>query len=256
MNPQPRTRNLESGAHWLPPCPALIRAVNGALRGAYGAPPPQTRGDPLDGLIGTVLSQTTTSTNSRAAFNALKRRFPTWRECLKAPTEAVVEAIRSAGLGRIRGPRIQAILAQVQHDQAALSLDMLHDLPPSRAMAYLQSLPGVGPKTAACVLLFSCRKQVFPVDTHVARITRRLGWAAEEASPNAIQALLEPLVPPGIRYALHVNLIAHGRGRCHAGKPECRECPILRHCPAGQGGGGAPRAATGWRGGRASSAGR
>jgi len=207
--------------------------VSAALSRAYGRPPPQTRSDPLDGLIGTILSQNTTSANSRAAFAELKRRFPAWERCRDAPARAVISAIRSAGLAQIRGPRIQAILRRVGEERGRLSLDHLHAWPPRRGMAYLQSLPGVGPKTAACVLMFNCRKQVFPVDTHVARIARRLGWAPESAPPEAIQTRLEPRVPPRLRYALHVNLIAHGRACCHARKPACAVCPILAHCPTG-----------------------
>jgi endonuclease-3 len=217
------------------PSPETVRAVSAALQRAYGRPPRQEPGDPLDGLIGTMLSQNTTSANSRAAFRELKRRFPTWRQCLAAPTSAVVEAIRSAGLAHIRGPRIQQVLAQVEREHGRLSLDSLHDIAPRRAFEYLQTLPGVGPKTAACVLLFSCRKQVFPVDTHVARVTRRLGWVPKSASPDAIQGMLEPVVPAGLRYALHVNLIAHGRARCHPSEPECSGCPLLEHCPTRRG---------------------
>jgi len=200
---------------------------------AYGRPPPQARCDPLDGLIGTILSQNTTSANSRTAFAELKRRFPTWDECRDAPPRAVVAAIHSAGLARIRGPRIQAILRRIAEERGRLSLDHLHAWPADRGMAYLQSLPGVGPKTAACVLMFCCRRHVFPVDTHVARIARRLGWVPETASAEAIQALLEPCVPARLRYALHINLIAHGRACCHARRPACAACPILAYCPTG-----------------------
>ncbi|MBM3476151.1 MAG: endonuclease III [Armatimonadetes bacterium] len=216
----------------LPSC-ALVREVSAALMRAYGKPAPQRRSDPLDGLIGTILSQNTTSANSRAAFGELKRRFPTWEACRDARARDVIDAIRGAGLGAIRGPRIQEILGRIEEEQGRLSLDGLHDWPVRRGMAYLQSLPGVGPKTAACVLMFCCRKQVFPVDTHVARIARRLGWADEDASPEAIQALLEPRVPARLRYALHVNLIAHGRMCCHARRPGCGGCPIRAYCPMG-----------------------
>ncbi|MBM3497657.1 MAG: endonuclease III [Armatimonadetes bacterium] len=216
------------------PTPESVRAVHAGLVRARGRPPRQRRGDPLDCLIGTLLSQNTTGANSRAAFAELKRRFPTWQACLQAPTEAVIAAINCAGLARTRGPRIQAVLARIRHDQGELTLDALHETDSALAMTYLQSLPGVGPKTAACVLLFACRRQVFPVDTHVARIAVRLGWAAEGASPERIQERLEPLVPPALRYPLHVNLIAHGRLVCRAGRPRCAECVVREHCATGR----------------------
>ena len=212
------------------PDPERVRAVHRALRRAYGRPQPQQRRDPLDGLIATLLSQSTTGANARAAFAELKRRFPEWDECLAASGAEVVEAVRSAGLGQTRGPRIQAILARVLADTGELSLEGLHRRASRDAMAYLLTLPGVGPKTAACVLLFSCARQVFPVDTHVARIARRLGWAPASASPEAIQAQLEPVIPGPLRYPLHVNLIAHGRAVCRASRPACERCVLREWC--------------------------
>jgi endonuclease-3 len=219
-----RTRDASS-------LPALIREVSAALSRAYGKPAPQTRSDPLGGLIGTILSQNTTSANARAAYAELRQWFRTWKQCRDAPVQAVVNAIRSAGLAQTRGPRIQAVLRRIEDDAGTLSLDHLHALPPQQGMAYLQSLPGVGPKTAACVLMFCCRKPVFPVDTHVARIVRRLGWVPRGASPGAIQTSLEPLVPSHLRYALHLNMVAHGRACCHARRPGCSACPIQTYCP-------------------------
>jgi endonuclease-3 len=147
----------------------------------------------------------------------------------------VRDAIRSAGLAEVRAPRLLAILRRLQADRGELSLDFLARETVPAAQRYLESLPGVGPKTAACVLLFAFGRAVFPVDTHVARIARRLGWAPDRASPEAIQALLGPRVPPSLRYALHVNLIAHGRATCRARNPRCPGCPILRLCPTGRG---------------------
>jgi endonuclease-3 len=204
-----------------------------ALARAYGVPPAQQKSDPLDGLIGTILSQNTTSTNARAAFGQLKRRCPTWEACLAARTSTIRAAIRSAGLADRRAPRIRQILQRLHDERGEVSLDFIYDWPVERGREYLESLPGVGPKTASCVLLFSCRKRVFPVDTHVARITRRLRWVAPNAAPEEIQGLLEPLIPANLRYGLHVNLIAHGRTVCRPQQPKCEACPILRYCPTG-----------------------
>lgn len=210
-----------------------VRAVCMALRAAYGPPPPQVRQDLLDTLIRTILSQNTTGANSRRAFSALKRRFESWEDCLEAPRSSVMRAVRSAGLGHIRAGRIQEILRRVLDDHGVLSLEVLHNWPTARAMAYLESLPGVGPKTAACALLFGSRRRLLPVDTHVARIVRRLAWASNSASPETIQKTLEPLVPPGLRYSLHVHLVAHGRSVCRPTKPGCAVCVIRSYCRAG-----------------------
>jgi endonuclease-3 len=211
----------------------MVRAVRRALERAYGKPPAQSRCDPLDGLIGTILSQNTTSGNASAAFAELRRRCPTWEACLQAQTRTIREAIRSAGLAEQRAPRIRQILQQLHDERGEVSLDFVHDLPVAGAREYLQSLPGVGPKTASCVLLFSCRRRVFPVDTHVARITRRLGWVAEQATPEQIQEQLEPRIPANLRYSLHVNMIAHGRTLCRPRDPRCDDCPLLRLCAIG-----------------------
>ena len=201
---------------------------------AYGRPERHASGNPLDGLIGTILSQNTTSTNSRAAFQELKRRFPTWERCLSADVAEVIDAIRPAGLAELRGPRIVQILRSLREEQGSLDIDFVCEMPVGQAADYLQSFPGVGPKTAACVLLFSCGRQVFPVDTHVDRLTKRLGWVSEKLPPESIQKELQPLISGPSRYALHVNLIAHGRVVCRPRKPRCDECPLLEHCPAGQ----------------------
>jgi len=204
------------------------------LERVYGRPPAQTRRDPLDGLIGTVLSQNTTSSNASAAFAELKRRCPTWGACLQTRTSAIRDAIRSAGLAEQRAPRIRQIVEQLRDQRGEVSLAFLHDWSVARARRYLESFPGVGPKTASCVLLFSCRRRVFPVDTHVARITRRLDWVPERATAEQIQAQLEPQIPANLRYSLHVNMIAHGRTLCRPRGPQCDDCPLLPYCPTGR----------------------
>jgi endonuclease III len=189
----------------------------------------------LDGLIATTLSQNTTSTNALSAFQRLKRRCPTWAGCLRRGIAVVREAIRPAGLADVRAPRIIAILERVRRDQGRLSLEFLCTTPVERAQVYLESFPGVGPKTAACVLLFDCGRAVFPVDTHVARIAQRLAWVPDGSSPEEIQRRLGPRIPPRLRHGLHVNLIALGRHLCRPRDPRCEVCPILRHCPTGLG---------------------
>ena len=191
------------------------------------------RSRPLDGLVRTMLSQNTTSVNAQTAFDELRGRFPTWGQCLDADVEEVADAIRFAGLSRVRAPRIQAILRCIKHDIGSFDIDFVCGLNAPDALAYLEQFPGVGPKTASCVLLFSCGKQVFPVDTHIDRIAKRLGWVEEGTKPERIQVLLEPLIAGASRYALHLNLILHGRSICRARKPKCHECAILRHCPSG-----------------------
>ncbi len=201
---------------------------------AYGTPEKRPRGSVLDGLVGTILSQNTTGTNARAAFDELKGRFPTWAACLDADPRDVVDSIRSAGLAQLRGPRIQAILRSIEDSLGELDLDFVCEMPPPEASEYLQQFNGVGPKTASCVLLFTCGRHVFPVDTHVDRIAKRLGWVSEEMAPEAIQHLLEPLIAGPSRLALHVNLINLGRAVCRARKPKCHECPLLEQCPSGR----------------------
>ena len=184
----------------------------------------------LDELVATVLSQHTSDRNSERAFATLKERFPTWDEVLAAPAAAVAGAIRSGGIADRKAVTIQRILAAVRERESRLDLARLDGLSDAEAEAYLTSLPGVGPKTAACVLTFSLGRPAFPVDTHVHRVAARLGWIPAGTTAERAHVLLRELIPAGVRYDLHVALIAHGRGVCHARRPECATCVLRDRC--------------------------
>jgi endonuclease III len=186
--------------------------------------------DPLSELVLTILSQNTADTNSGRAYHALRSHFSTWDVVRTAPTAEVAESIRIGGLANIKAPRIQAILRQLYAERGRLDLDFLGDMSVNEARTYLTSLKGVGVKTASCVLLFALNKPAFPVDTHVHRVTRRLGLAPAKATPEQISPLMEKLVSPSAYYAFHVNLIRHGRTLCKASNPHCEACFLASEC--------------------------
>lgn len=181
----------------------------------------------------TVLSQHTSDVNTARAFAGLKERFPTWDSVLRAPAKRVADSIRSGGLADQKAPRIQSILREIEAREGDLSLARLHDLDDEAVEDYLCSLPGVGPKTAACVLVFSMGRDAFPIDTHVHRVSARLGWIPPTASADKAHALLRKTVPPELRYELHVQLITHGRTICKARMPRCTDCVLFDLCDAG-----------------------
>lgn len=209
---------------------ATIRRVDKALCAVYGDPPREPSGDPLGGLIATILSQNTTARNSRAAFASLRARFPTWEEAATASEKDVAAAIRGGGLAAQKAARIRNILRQVLDERGKLSLDFLADMGPAEAAGYLARFRGVGPKTAACVLLFDLGRDVFPVDTHVFRLATRLGWLPGRATPESAHETLGALVPPDTMHRLHVNMVRHGRELCRPRNPRCDLCPLTRHC--------------------------
>jgi endonuclease-3 len=198
----------------------------------------------LDELVATVLSQHTSDRNSERAFASLKERFPAWEDVLAAPAQEVADAIRMGGIADQKAVRIQRILAIVAEREGRLDLSRLHELDDDAVEAYLTSLPGVGHKTAACVLTFSMGRAAFPVDTHVHRVATRLGWAGTRApggrggaaSATAARAheVLRALVPADIRYDLHLALIAHGRRVCTARRPACETCAVCGLCAYGR----------------------
>lgn len=201
--------------------------VHRRLLGAYGEPAWRPHMDPVSELVSTILSQNTNDVNRDVAFERLRARFPTWEQVRDAETDQVVEAIRPAGLANQKGPRIQESLRFITQERGELSLDFLADWPVEEAKSWLVSMKGVGPKTAAIVLLFSLGRPAFPVDTHVHRVTKRLGLIGPRVSREKAHDELERLVAPERYYAFHLNLIRHGRQVCTSRKPHCQSC-ILR----------------------------
>jgi endonuclease-3 len=204
------------------------------LRKTYGPRPAKTWGNGIDVLVETILSQNTTNKNSAAAYRQLRRKFPTWNHVADAAVEEVERHIRVAGLSRLKAPRIQNILRQLRNERGRITLEFLKRQSPENAIAYLQQFKGIGPKTIDCLLLFAFAMPVFPVDTHIHRIARRLKWIAPKVSAEKAHDLLEPAIPPQHRYEMHVLLIDHGRAICKSLNPRCPKCPLLSLCPYGQ----------------------
>lgn len=210
-------------------------AVYEGLKAFYGEPDRKPLQEPLSELIQTILSQNTADVNSDRAFSALMGRFGgDWERVRTAPVAEVVDAIRIGGLAEVKAPRIQSVLDRIADSVGELDLSFLRQLPLEEGRAFLRSLGGVGPKTAACVLLFSCGKPALPVDTHVHRVSQRLGLVPPKATAEQAHVLLEAVVPPDFVYSFHMLLIHHGRQLCKAQRPRCSECPVLALCPYGR----------------------
>ena len=210
-----------------------IRTILKRLEAYFGeqvfAPP--RRVDPLDELILTVLSQHTSDSNAERAFAELKGALTTWEEVVLIPAPALADIIRSGGLANQKAPRIQAILREIHAREGAYSLASLRDLSDAQARAYLTALPGVGPKTAAVVLSFALGRDALPVDTHVHRVTGRLGIIPAKTSAERADRILHQIVPDGLRTPIHVAFIRLGREICKAPVPRCRVCPLRDLCP-------------------------
>ncbi|RMF77986.1 MAG: endonuclease III [Chloroflexi bacterium] len=200
------------------------------LRELYGYPTWRPHLEPVDELVNCILSQSTTDTNRDRAYEALRERYPTWEMVRDAPTDDVIETIRSAGLANQKGPRIQEALRRIDAARGEITLDFLDELPLDEARAWLTALPGVGLKTAAIVLCFAFNRPAFPVDTHVHRLSKRIGFIPETMNAEKAHAVMEAIVPPDDYYAFHLNLIRHGREICHARQPLCQRCPLQNHC--------------------------
>lgn len=211
--------------------PRRVRTIVDRLRKKFGELEPPRRTDPLEELILTVLSQHTSDINAERAFGLLRSAYPTWRDVVDAPALTVADTIRSGGLANTKAPRIQAILREVHEREGRYDLSWLGDASDADARAYLTSLPGVGPKTAAVVLSFALGRDAIPVDTHVHRASMRLGLVPPKVSAERADRLLHDLVPDGLRTSLHVALIRLGREICKAPVPRCRECPLKDLCP-------------------------
>jgi endonuclease-3 len=224
-----------------------VRAVRDRLRAIYGVPRMAPHGDPLAELVLTVLSQSTNDRNRDVAYLRLRARLPTWAAVRDAPLALVEEAIRPGGISKVKSARIQRILHAIAEgrpevparprdsapaSRRELSLDWLPAVPLEEARDYLTSLPGVGRKTAACVLLFAYGLHDVPVDTHVSRVATRLRLLRPEAPFEELHDQMLALTPPGEELELHVNLLRHGRRTCHARSPACAECALARMCPS------------------------
>jgi endonuclease III len=226
---------------WKRPARRRVRAIRDRLRLVYGVPLAEPHGHPIAELILTVLSQSTNDRNRDVAYLALRERFPSWEEARDAPVDALEEAIRPGGISKVKSARIKAILVAItetapQHapdlPDGPLSLDWLAGQSVPEAQAYLTSLPGVGRKTAACVLLFALGMRDVPVDTHVSRVGGRLALFRPGAPFEEMHNEMLALTPPGEELELHLNLLRHGRRTCHARRPACGDCALQRMCPS------------------------
>jgi endonuclease III len=208
----------------------FAHTVHRLLLDYYGLPSWRNPLPPLDELVSTILSQNTNDLNRDRAFSSLRRCFPTWEQVRDADPASVIAAIRIAGLANQKGPRIQQVLQGISAECGSLDLQFLNDLPLEEARAWLMKFKGVGPKTAAIVLLFSLGRPAFPVDTHIYRVTGRLGLRPETMTVEQTHSYLERLLPPDTYYAAHLNFIRLGRELCTARKPACPRCPLHRIC--------------------------
>lgn len=204
--------------------------IHEKLLEAFGNPTWRNPLPPIDELVSTILSQNTNDVNRDRAFNALRAKFPTWEAVRNAKTDDVINAIRPAGLANQKGPRIQNVLRAITEERGSLNLDFLADLPIEEARAWLTKFNGVGPKTAAIVLCFSLNRPAFPVDTHIYRVTGRIGLRPKKMTVEQAHPHLESIFPPETYYAAHLNLIRLGREVCQARKPQCQKCPINKLC--------------------------
>jgi endonuclease III len=243
---------------WHRPPPRRVHALRDRLRLVYGIPLAEPHGQPIAELILTVLSQSTNDRNRDIAYLALRERFPSWEDVRDAPVDLVEEAIRPGGISKIKSARIKSILKAITENPrpngsappaagspdasratapppksaTALSLDWLAGQPVEQARDYLVALPGVGRKTAACVLLFALGMREVPVDTHVSRVGWRLGLFRPGAPFEELHDTMLEITPPGEEWELHINLLRHGRRTCHSQRPACRECALRCMCPS------------------------
>jgi endonuclease-3 len=205
-------------------------AVHEKLIEVFGEPIWRTPLPAIDELVSTILSQNTNDVNRDRGFNALREKLPTWESVRDANVEDVIAAIKPAGLANQKGPRIQQVLRAISEERGALNLDFLAGLPIEEARAWLTKFNGVGPKTAAIVLCFSLNMPAFPVDTHIYRVSGRIGLRPEKMTVEQAHPHLESVFPPETYYAAHLNIIRLGREVCGARKPNCPQCPIIKLC--------------------------
>lgn len=213
-----------------PSLKAKAQSVHERLLEVYGQPEWRPHLDPISEVVSTILSQNTSDVNRDRAFERLRARFATWEEVRDGSVEAIEDAIRPAGLAQQKAPRIKGALHFITQERGELSLDFLKEMPVDEAKAWLTQIKGIGPKTAAIILLFSLGMSAFPVDTHVHRVTGRLGLIGPKVSAEKAHDLLEVLMPPDWYYPFHLNVIRHGREICHARNPKCEICSLQDLC--------------------------
>jgi len=212
---------------------ALVLRVASLLEGEYGLPRwAHEKHRPVDTLIGTILSQNTSDKNSGPAFDALKRRYSKWEQVLHADTRQLANVIRHGGLPQLKAKRIRGVLAEVKSRNGAITLSPLAKMKPTEAREWLMSIPGIGPKTAAVTLIFGFGMPLFPVDTHIFRLSKRLGWIGKNENYERAHEILDGLVQDSKKMSLHINLIMHGQRTCTARKPKCGECVLNKICPS------------------------
>ncbi len=214
--------------------PVPVELVFEKLMPLYGPIEWKPRYNALDELIFTVLTQHTSDLNAERAFDELRRRIPTWMEVIEADSKEVAEAIQHGGLANQKSVRIQMILREILERRGRLELEFLKEMEVDEARDWLTTLPGVGPKTVAVVMAFSLGMPAMPVDTHIHRVSGRLGFIRKGTSADDAHVVMEKIVPPDDRFNFHVLLITHGRQLCKARRPLCEECPLSEQCPAAE----------------------
>jgi len=209
-----------------------VKEVDDILEREFGVPESARDRKPLDTLVRTILSQNTNDTNSGRAYSNLRERFPSWEDVLAADAEEIADAIRVGGLSRQKSVRIKSALAWIKDTYGELNIDFVCDMEPAEVIETFSRLKGIGLKTINVMLAFACGKDVFPVDTHILRISKRLDLVPPNASADKAHEIMGQLFPKGKAFSLHINMIRFGRTICHAQRPECRGCPLIEHCIA------------------------
>ena len=211
-----------------------LRYIVQNLARTFGEPVLRAKSQPLDMLVQVILSQATTDALSARTYGNLKQRFPVWENVLETDESELVEAIKLGGLANQKARVIRELLQNVKAEQNTLDLSFLENLPTREAVTYLKKFRGIGPKTIACTLLFACHKNIFPLDTHIFRVLRRVGIVPQRCSDDRAHEILDRIVPENKFYSLHVNLIRLGRKICRPKEPFCERCPIVEYCDYGQ----------------------
>jgi len=209
---------------------AKLKEINDILEGVFGTLKQDYNENPLDILIQTILSQNTSDVNSHRAYNKLIEKFPSWKAVLNADIDDIAESIRIGGLAKQKSMRIKELLKWIKDNYGELNIDFVCNMDTNDAIRLFTGLKGIGLKTINVMLCFACGKEVFPVDTHIFRVSKRLGLIPAKASPNKAHEIMGQLFPHGKAFSLHVNMISFGRTYCHAQRPRCMECPLINYC--------------------------